>query len=84
MVITTDQRKTYPDLEGLLLDIGVQLTAPSKVVVDSLEKFKKLFNMMRPSLARSLATKAQAILNSAPPMVTMHEFDQNNLILILK
>jgi hypothetical protein len=69
VLLTIEHGKMYPDLEGLLLNAGVQLTAPPKAIVDSLGKYEKPFYLVRPSFTRKLFTKSQAILAAAPPLV---------------
>ena len=69
VVLTTEQKRVYPDVEELLLSAGVQLTAPPEAIVESLEKFSQTFDLLRPSLARKLVSKSQEVLTAAAPLV---------------
>lgn len=74
VIITSEERKAYPDLEDLLLNAGVQLTAPPKAIVDSLAKFEKTFYLLRPGFARKLAKSQPVVATATPPVQNYYSF----------
>lgn len=68
-ILSQQQRKTFPNLEEVLLKGKVPLVIPAQSVLDSLEKCQIPLSIVQPRLLRTLVSKNNSLFDGFPPQV---------------